>query len=446
MPLAFLSVSPPPLISFLLLFSFLVPLCFFTLRRRRRRPSRSSIPAAKEMLSSASSSSSSSSIKGVTLVKTFLKAIGMLRPQGFSRHVLIDPLEYPLTSSVQSFDRRSKTLVVRYVIPKTVVFSTDVKSSSSSSSFHLSTLLSLFDDVSTWSLFPVDPSLRPGVSLTLRASLLSRRLPPPGVALSLVSTVTKCGKNFAFINFWAVDERDGAIVASGQHVKYLAGMGLFYETIMKYCWPAVAFAVDVWTDGTMTKTMTKKSGHDEKKIECVADICKLETVVGAVSSDSDSSSSSSSSSPSSSSASESEATATYLIPSSSLNPLGSLHGGCQAILSHVVAAELYNEAHKNGCGDRGTGGKGNDDGTTTTSSATRTLRHISMTYLSTGKKGTEVDIVARRLEMQEQLGGGDEKEERGSTGTGTGRGGTATVVIKRKNGGEIVSEGILTFD
>ena len=86
--------------------------------------------------------------------------------------------------------------------------------------FPLSAVLSVIDDASTWAVIAADRVRRPGVSVLLKVERLRPAPIEPGERLTVVSHVSKVGKAMGFLAARVLDE-SGKVVAWGSHIKYM---------------------------------------------------------------------------------------------------------------------------------------------------------------------------------------------------------------------------------
>lgn len=85
----------------------------------------------------------------------------------------------------------------------------------------LSAIISLADDVTTWASIARDRAKRPGVSISLEATLLRERPPSAGDELLFEASVQKIGRTVGFLSCDVIDTATGAPVARAQHTKML---------------------------------------------------------------------------------------------------------------------------------------------------------------------------------------------------------------------------------
>lgn len=224
-------------------------------------------------------------------------------------------------------------------------------------------VLALFDHLSTYAVSEVDRTHRPGVSLTLSIELTPEHedVLRSGTELHFACTVDKAGKSVAFVSATVTDPH-GNLVATCRHTKYMplpTGMGLMWGMAFGVAKPITesiyrhilargddALSVedqddnskrvaDVDANGNKYKSSTvqKESSntimHEQSNL--VNDLTELIAVRNVVE------------------VSSTDDTGHHIrgtsLPLSvrHTNPLGGLHGGCQAMLSEVLAEELVRE-------------------------------------------------------------------------------------------------------
>lgn len=91
----------------------------------------------------------------------------------------------------------------------------------------VSSVIAIFDDLSTYSFLVKDRNCRSGVSVDLSAELL--RDIPTGSTIHVVSHVSKLGKSIGFSDLHMYNEKN-ELVARGYHTKYLP-MGAAWDII-----------------------------------------------------------------------------------------------------------------------------------------------------------------------------------------------------------------------
>lgn len=88
-----------------------------------------------------------------------------------------------------------------------------------------SSILALFDELSTFSIMAKDKSHRPGVSVHLSTEIFQTIYPQE--TLTMFVKGDKIGKTLGFCSL-EVFNRDGKLIARGKHIKYLP-MGFFWD-------------------------------------------------------------------------------------------------------------------------------------------------------------------------------------------------------------------------
>ena len=214
----------------------------------------------------------------------------------------------------------------------------------------LGVLLSIFDDISTWPIIVADPLRRPGVSVHLSATYLDPLTPlKPDSELLITSDVKKLGNLMAFCSLECRLKETGELVAVGEHTKYLP-MGWVYEKLVPNFLPAMTFC-------------SSKFGPELVKNERAFDAAS--TIPDLVR-------------PLEPKSQGGVTRASFAVTDECKNPMGGFHGGCQALVAHVVA----------GAGVAGVGEGG------------KALKSVSVSYMSTGKGVCDVvsEVLPRKRE------------------------------------------------
>mmetsp|Transcript_29158 Transcript_29158/g.89324 ORF Transcript_29158/g.89324 Transcript_29158/m.89324 type:complete len:400 (+) Transcript_29158:89-1288(+) len=121
----------------------------------------------------------------------------------------------------------------------------------------LSAILSIVDETTSWTSVGVDRYKRPGVSISLQASLVpGGLLPQPGQLLIFENRCERIGRTLGFQSCSVRDE-SGAMVASARHTKLL-DMGQRWNWLMGPMFPvthAVGKALGVFDERPLPKLM-----------------------------------------------------------------------------------------------------------------------------------------------------------------------------------------------
>mmetsp|Transcript_6093 Transcript_6093/g.9105 ORF Transcript_6093/g.9105 Transcript_6093/m.9105 type:complete len:323 (+) Transcript_6093:1734-2702(+) len=96
------------------------------------------------------------------------------------------------------------------------------------SNFATSSILALFDEVSSYSLMMFDKTCRGGVSIQLSAETLRNSKPKDEIAVT--TKVDKIGRYLGFCSIEMHDKSSGSLLAKGKHIKFMA-MGLVWDVI-----------------------------------------------------------------------------------------------------------------------------------------------------------------------------------------------------------------------
>jgi acyl-coenzyme A thioesterase PaaI-like protein len=123
-----------------------------------------------------------------------------------------------------------KPLMYEYTVPSRICHP--------SASMPLSAILSIIDETTTWASMGEDTHRRPGVSISLDASLVEPDRPAmAGDRLLFASSVQKIGKTLGFATCEVSCVESGRVVARGNHIKLL-DMGLVFRILMgETCFP-----------------------------------------------------------------------------------------------------------------------------------------------------------------------------------------------------------------
>ena len=244
-----------------------------------------------------------------------------------------------------------------------------------------------FDEVTTWSLMADDRTHRPGVSISIAAEMSGRPEGiPVGTRLVFMPQTVKIGRSVAFADVRVVEEGgassgmgggEGSVeVATGQHIKFLP-MPLAWDLAMHpFLSPLVGMLTRAWLSRQDIATSSARAASSTTRIplSALADFSELERTLcdGGSGVDSLGGKSISHTKPASQSPStrsvllaNASASATGVVDCSRAgmaNGLGSLHGGCAAMLleglAHNTIPLLFNG--RGGGGNRGHGGDSGD--------------------------------------------------------------------------------------
>jgi len=241
----------------------------------------------------------------------------------------------------------------RYTIPKEICMSAKT-GRDLFSEVTLSALLSLFDEVTSWLIMSVDRRKRGGVSVALGCHLADTHvaMPEAGDVVEILAKVDKIGRNLGFASFEARRVDTGQRICIGYHTKFLP-MGWLFETAMgPYLYPITRAAVMHFS--------SEKAENGEG--QSLSDLLKIGVINDNGTSDSTSSSSK----------------YTFNITDDHWNAVGTLHGGCQAMIYEEVGRRIMQaECSANSL-----------------SAADNNLLHlesIHIDYLTTESKGVTLD-------------------------------------------------------
>jgi acyl-coenzyme A thioesterase PaaI-like protein len=177
--------------------------------------------------------------------------------------------------SLKSFDIQSKTAKK---MSFEIIASSDLcynnQAQASPNTLSSSTLLALFDELSTFSLFAFDMTRRPGVSVSLSDEII--RPIYEGEIVTMITTCDKIGLILAFISMEVRSDK-GLVMARGKHIKYLNNMGWIWPwlwgsllirlTVIVYQWLALPKLKGGPVDGLFIarKKIAKATanGHDD---------------------------------------------------------------------------------------------------------------------------------------------------------------------------------------
>eukprot|EP00041_Stephanoeca_diplocostata_P008247 m.119478 g.119478 ORF g.119478 m.119478 type:complete len:345 (+) comp17240_c0_seq1:151-1185(+) len=265
----------------------------------------------------------------------------------FGRQLRLDPK--PCDDIVHTtFSPRKNGLNVCYIIPAALCIAPI--GDTISQRMPASGLLALFDHLSTYAISEIDRTHRPGVSLTLSIELVPQheQILRSGSELHFACDVEKAGKSVSFIS-GTVSDAHGNLVATCRHTKYMPlpyGAGLVWAAAFGIAKPFTDFVAKVILSRIKHPEPTLASedlpvdqlpsgGHTDAKghASLVNDLTELVALRGVVNSDS------------STSASPCIRGFSPALNVRHTNPLGGLHGGCQAMFAELLAAELMREKH-----------------------------------------------------------------------------------------------------
>jgi len=177
--------------------------------------------------------------------------------------------------------------------------------------FPVSAYAALIDDVSTWSIIGdrANKSMRSGVSTHLSVHLGQGGLEGigrnPGDAVDFEVEVIRIGRTMGFAHVNVHDVNSGATICTGRHAKFLP-MGALFETL---------FSENVLP---LTKAYARYLERDVDPPLTANEVEKLHDVVKF------------------SNLSTSNESAEIKVKAHHCNPMGSLHGGCQAVFAEQM--------------------------------------------------------------------------------------------------------------
>lgn len=294
-------------------------------------------------------------------IRDFMLISSKLTYPGFARALGIDPqrvLHHHMDKL--SYDEQKKEFSFSYEIPK---------HATKGGRLPLSGFLSVFDDVTTWAIVALDRKKRAGVSTSLFAELgplgLQGGSMGPGDLVQINARVVKIGKVFAFAAAEAVEFKTGRVICYGRHTKYMP-MGIFYEILLGPLLP-------------VTKLITKWLPDKYPLLNpSTDDLLEFKEFT------------------------KDHSLGTFHVENDHNNPMGSCHGGCQAMGMEIIG-QGYAETSLKG--------------------KALQLRSINVSYMSTAKK--EIDFVADWIHVTDS---------------------SASMTVKVNSaGGNPVAEGILHF-
>ena len=296
-------------------------------------------------------------LKFLTLQRYYEAAPGFSHALGLSSERL-----YP-----ELFTYQGKTLVFRYTL------SSRLPLTKLDSTVSLSTYLSLLDDVTTWALMCAKPQQpRPGVSTSFQcdwgpAAHLGML---PGSVVDIIATVTKVGKNLGFVRAEVRDVETGNLVCYGSHTKFLP-LGRWLDFALS--------PVGQWMMGLYAKWMiSPKSLQQHRMIP----LCEMFDTLHF----------------------DTHTRAYFTASRDHLNPVGSLHGGFQAILMEMVGRQVA---------------------MTELATANVHLESIQISYMSAGSEKLQIDAEVVVLQAPLFV--------------------SMRVLVKRRLDGVVASEGLLAF-
>ena len=209
----------------------------------------------------------------------------------------------------------------------------------------MSCLLAVFDDVSSWPVIAFDTLHRPGVSVNLYAERINNFAIKADSKLKIVCKINKIGRKMGFIELEAMDAND-VVVAFGRHVKYLDGMGKLFETAMtEPCF------------STLTPQLAKIFGKVYSSTD-YSNTSLTETIP----------------------LSFEDGKGSFIVAENQLNPMGTLHGGAQAI-----AAELFGGMQRR----------------RSTSTSSTKLKSLEVNYISASPPGKMLWLTSETFAKEE---------------------------------------------
>eukprot|EP00550_Attheya_septentrionalis_P009101 CAMPEP_0198284762 /NCGR_PEP_ID=MMETSP1449-20131203/4202_1 /TAXON_ID=420275 /ORGANISM="Attheya septentrionalis, Strain CCMP2084" /LENGTH=314 /DNA_ID=CAMNT_0043981975 /DNA_START=201 /DNA_END=1142 /DNA_ORIENTATION=+ len=270
------------------------------------------------------------------VIRDLLSVSSQLTYPGFGRALGTDPTNvlHHLEDLVH-YNDSSSTLTFKYTIPPHAV--------RRGGEMPLSGFLAVFDEVTTWAIVAQDRKRRPGLSITLSAQVgpattttttTARRGIQAGDTVQINAKVVKSGKVLAFTEAEAIDVTTGDVICTGRHTKYLPmpflfelGLGPLFPLVKMYTNRLPPKYNDDWMDPTIDDLLQFKDMSANHK------------------------------------------TGTFHVENDHNNPLGSVHGGCQAMGIEMI-------------------GQGYADASLKTPMR---LHSITTTYMSTGRKEITFD-------------------------------------------------------
>mmetsp|Transcript_19960 Transcript_19960/g.32898 ORF Transcript_19960/g.32898 Transcript_19960/m.32898 type:complete len:329 (-) Transcript_19960:1007-1993(-) len=181
----------------------------------------------------------------------------------------------------------------------------------------LGVVASLFDSVSTYAIIAEDKQRRPGVSVSLRADYTQLEARPrEGDTLIVAARAYKIGKLMGFAQCSVRRKDSDEVIATGEHIKYLP-MGMIWNIAFgRWLFPLVQHASRVF----WTQVAPKEQGDNKSKLHDAVSFDEI-----------------------------SPCGQKALFQASHIhnNPMGFVHGGCQAILCEKMGLSarkaLYND-------------------------------------------------------------------------------------------------------
>eukprot|EP00037_Helgoeca_nana_P016437 m.154627 g.154627 ORF g.154627 m.154627 type:complete len:339 (+) comp23522_c0_seq1:909-1925(+) len=224
-----------------------------------------------------------------------------------------------------------------------------------------SAVLGCFDHFSTYAISEADTRYRPGVSVSLQASFAQghEKLLQPGRTMVMRCTVPKSGAAMSFAS--AEVTVDGEPVAQLAHIKYMplrGVLGVVWDTVFSSMGIKLAEAWNGYALLADRKLLTPGNVEDD-----LASLLELRDVR-------------------SDSTEQGGLTADFgPIRLEQTNPLGDLHGGCQAMLSEKLGVQA---AHMK-----------NSQSSSTSSASHLSLQSIRMAYYRGGRGDINPTVTAR---------------------------------------------------
>ncbi|GMH48075.1 hypothetical protein TL16_g00209 [Triparma laevis f. inornata] len=270
-------------------------------------------------------------MRGLETLQSFLGISHGMRPEGFGTILRMVPTRVEGDSKVVS----------DYDVPKHLCTKA---TKNDTAKLPLSVLMSVFDDVSTWPIVVKDKQHRPGVSVHLSAELLDPSRPiSPSTPLRIESTVDKSGRMLAFCSIHAYNRDSGELVATGKHTKFLP-MGFVFEFMFQRFMPLLHLYASNFGPYRNSNDMLMKNGTSKNILDIIG---PLEMTTSGTTTETN-----------------------FRVGPLHKNPMGGMHGGCQSVVSQLVAEAGVSDL-------------------TASSGAKKkkpVLRSMSMTYMSTGRK------------------------------------------------------------
>lgn len=143
--------------------------------------------------------------------KKFLSCHGTFSaPNGFARPLGCLLNKPKSTAALVDFDKKASRATFSYRVPHTVTYNDNMM---------VSAMMATFDELSTVGIILLDKSHRWGVSVNLSTTLLGEA--KTGDELLMDVSFDKMGRTLSFCHMKLKNSKTGAMVAEGQHVKFM---------------------------------------------------------------------------------------------------------------------------------------------------------------------------------------------------------------------------------